>query len=317
MKRLEHEIVSINGFDILVRDQQPLHEASIAFESGWNFARWIAHVNQHVFFWPGSHLGPIRPGLNHYRRYASESPAFLRIPTRSLTSMNQVPQPLFCRFNSGAPRYSGGRPSPRGSSTYLEARAFDRSDSDVIEVVFRGSIALPSDSEFSNHPGGPWRALDSFAADEPVGMSETFRGGCFCGAVRFELSEIFDAGYCRCSICRRFGGAPLVLWANAPAHAFRITAGTPTGFASSENWTRYFCPVCGAHVYGRHTTPPEDAPDRVCVCIPSLDRPDAVRPTAHIWCGSGMPDFDTRDDLPRFPDGRLSPPSQRRSWRAG
>ncbi|HXK23744.1 MAG TPA: GFA family protein [Myxococcota bacterium] len=148
-------------------------------------------------------------------------------------------------------------------------------------------------------------------------MSERFSGGCFCGAVRFELSEIFDAGYCHCSICRRFSGAPLVLWANAPAHAFRITAGAPTGFASSEKWTRYFCPTCGAPVYGRHATPPEDAPDRVCVCIPNLDRSEAVRPTAHIWCESGLPGFDTRDELPRFPDGRLSPPSQRRSWRAG
>ncbi|HEX5067761.1 MAG TPA: GFA family protein, partial [Myxococcota bacterium] len=79
---------------------------------------------------------------------------------------------------------------------------------------------------------------------------------------------------------------------------------------------RYFCPRCGAPVYGRHPTPPQDQSDLVCICIPSLDRPDEVRPTAHIWCGSGLTYFDTRDDLPRFSDGRLSPPSQRPSWRA-
>ena len=147
-------------------------------------------------------------------------------------------------------------------------------------------------------------------------MAETFRGGCFCGAVRFELSEIYDAGYCHCSICRRFSGAPLVAWANAPARAFRISAGSPVGFASSDHWVRYFCPACGAPVYGRHPSPPDDGSDLVCIFTPSLDRPEAIRPTAHIWYGSRLSGFDTRDELPRFADGQLSPPSARASWRA-
>jgi hypothetical protein len=53
-------------------------------------------------------------------------------------------------------------------------------------------------------------------------MAGTFRGGCFCGAVRFELTEILDAGYCHCSNCRRFSGAPLLVWANAPGHAAHV-----------------------------------------------------------------------------------------------
>jgi len=48
-------------------------------------------------------------------------------------------------------------------------------------------------------------------------------------------------------------------------------------------------------------------------CIPSLDDPTSIRPTAHIWCGSGLSYFDTRDDLPRFDDGQLDGPSKRRS----
>jgi Uncharacterized conserved protein len=148
-------------------------------------------------------------------------------------------------------------------------------------------------------------------------MSEIFRGGCFCGAVRFELREVFDAGYCHCSICRRFSGAPLVSWANAPARAFRILVGQPTGFASSEQWIRYFCPECGAPIYGRQPNPPDDGSDLVCICIPSLDDPGTVRPTAHIWCGSGLPDFDTTDNLPRFAEGKLSHPTQRVSNRRG
>ena len=147
-------------------------------------------------------------------------------------------------------------------------------------------------------------------------MSETFQGGCFCGAVRFEIGEIFDAGYCHCSICRRFSGAPLALWAHAPARAFRITSGSPTGFASSDRWVRSFCATCGCPVYGRHPTPPADDSDLVCILTPSLDDPEAIRPTAHIWCGSALTHFAVDDDLPRFADGQLSDPRERGSWRA-
>lgn len=147
-------------------------------------------------------------------------------------------------------------------------------------------------------------------------MKEAFQGGCFCGAVRFEIGEIFDAGYCHCSICRRFSGSAFVLWANAPGRAFRITAGDPVGFASSDRWKRYFCPTCGAPVYGRHPSPPPEGSDLVCIATPSLDTPDAIRPTAHIWCGSGLPYVEVRDDLPRFSDGELTHPSKRGPWRA-
>lgn len=146
-------------------------------------------------------------------------------------------------------------------------------------------------------------------------MTATFRGGCFCGAVRFELDEILDAGYCHCSICRRFSGAPLVVWANTPGRAFRITGGNPSGFASSDHWVRYFCSTCGGPVYGRHPRPPADGSDVVCILTPNLDAPEAVGPTTHIWCSSRLSYFDANDDLPRFVDGQLSHPSKRASWR--
>ncbi len=146
---------------------------------------------------------------------------------------------------------------------------------------------------------------------------ETFSGGCFCGSVRFEASEIFDAGYCHCSICQKFSGSPLCVWANTPGRAFRITAGEPQGFASSDRWVRYFCSTCGAPVFGRHPSPPSDGSDLVSFSTASLDHPEDVRPTAHIWCDAQLSYFDTRDDLPRFAQGELTHPSKRSSWRAG
>jgi len=143
-------------------------------------------------------------------------------------------------------------------------------------------------------------------------MSEIFRGGCYCGDVRFEVSDIFDAGYCHCSICRRIAGAPAVLFANAPVAKFQVTQGKPTGFASSPNWIRYFCPRCGTAVFG--ASPSSEGDVSVNICI--LDETHVIRPAAHIWCSSQLPDFRVVDDLPRFQEGTLTHPSTRQSWRA-
>jgi hypothetical protein len=142
-------------------------------------------------------------------------------------------------------------------------------------------------------------------------MTEALRGGCFCGGVRFEADEVFDAGYCHCTICGRLSGSPVALWANVPARAFRIAAGSPATFASSDHWVRYFCPTCGSPVYGRHPAPPPDGSDLVCFSARSLDDPEIIRPTVHIWCGSRLSYFDTTDNLPRFVDGKLTHPSKR------
>ena len=163
VRRLRHELVRLSQSVVQVRDQAPLHSGAISFEPGWGLAKWVEHVNRHVFFWPGSASGAIRSGLNHYQRYASEAPVLLRIPTSALLS-NGVPQPLFSRFNSGAPRFSRGRPSPRGSSTYLGAEGFASPPSRVIEVLFRGSVLLPSDTEVSTSFSGPWQPLPRAAA---------------------------------------------------------------------------------------------------------------------------------------------------------
>jgi hypothetical protein len=147
-------------------------------------------------------------------------------------------------------------------------------------------------------------------------METILRGGCYCGAIRFEINDLFDAGYCHCSICQRFSGAPAVVWANTPARNFRITKGKPKGFSSSDHWVRFFCPSCGSPVYQCHPSSPPDGSDLLCILIPSLDDPLAVRPTAHIWCSSRLPFFHTSDDLPQFADGKLTHPSTRGPWRA-
>ena len=153
---------------------------------------------------------------------------------------------------------------------------------------------------------------DEWQAQMPAPLA----GGCFCGAVRFEIDDVFDAGYCRCAICRRMSGAPAILWAQAERSKFRIVNGTPSAHLSTPGWARYFCGSCGAPVYQCDPNGDGSAEDRVCVLLPTLDNPEAVRPTVHIWCSSGLRYFETTDDAPRFPRGEITHPQTRGPSRA-
>src|SRR5687768_1932088 len=78
-RRASHERLTLPGGDVWLRDQEPLREGNIAFAPGWNFARFVALLDEHVFFWPGTEQGPIDYGGRHYERYKHESPLLLRV----------------------------------------------------------------------------------------------------------------------------------------------------------------------------------------------------------------------------------------------
>jgi hypothetical protein len=113
-----------------------------------------------------------------------------------------------------------------------------------------------------------------------------YRGGCHCGAVRFEVEvevdrdEVLD---CNCSICSKKGFLHLIV----PRHQFRLLAGEDalatytfgTGVAR-----HHFCRRCGIHSF----YVPRSHPDGVDVNVRCLDG-DAgarfsVRPfDGHNW----------------------------------
>lgn len=128
-----------------LRDQRPLSEGNVALEDGWTFEDLIEALNRRVFFWPGTDTRPIPHGVRHFRRYLSEEPIVIRVRTAALFELN--PAPEFCRYNSGSPRCTGGRKSPRGPDTFASATAIDASVGEVVEVTFEGPVLLPGDFE--------------------------------------------------------------------------------------------------------------------------------------------------------------------------
>lgn len=158
-RRRSHERVTVEGRVIVLRDQRPLHRGHARLPKGYTFDDFIENLNRRVFFWPGDETGPIDYGIRHFRHYENEKPMVLRIEFASLVRANPSVGPRFCRYNSGSPRCSYGKKSPRGPRTFLTAVDFEGSANQVVEVTFENEIVLPSNTELGSRPSGPWRLL--------------------------------------------------------------------------------------------------------------------------------------------------------------
>jgi hypothetical protein len=126
-------------------------------------------------------------------------------------------------------------------------------------------------------------------------MTERVTGGCFCGAVRFEVHgpESF-ACFCHCHSCQHAAGAPVVAWATYDRDSFNVTLGDVHFYNSSPGVTRGICSACGTSIsYEREARPGE-----IDLTLNCLDNPSAPVLKAHIWTEDKAPWFVIGDGLP-------------------
>jgi hypothetical protein len=171
-RRTDSIQVRISETSISIRDQAVLHRRNTQLPDGYTFEDFIESLNRRVFFWPGKAGGPNDYGMRHFQRYQEERPVILRVGLQSVLSANAAVMPRFCRFNSGSPRCSYGKRSPRGPNVFLLAEEFHGGPTDVVEVTFDAEITLPMDSEFGESPAGPWKAYsDSMPVSNPIAQN--------------------------------------------------------------------------------------------------------------------------------------------------
>jgi hypothetical protein len=109
-------------------------------------------------------------------------------------------------------------------------------------------------------------------------MSQTYTGGCACGAVRYEISgEPIFQNHCQCRDCQRKSGT---------GHGSYLTfaRGGVVQHGQARHWdivadsghakTRAFCPTCGSPVYMTFSAMPEI----FTVHAASLDDPQRFTP---------------------------------------
>ena len=101
----------------------------------------------------------------------------------------------------------------------------------------------------------------------------TLEGGCYCGALRYEVTgDPLFKGQCHCRECQYIsGGNPNVLMA-VPEAGFKYTKGAPKEFRRSDldtPVTREFCADCGTHILAKAP----GVPGAVVLKVGTLDDP--------------------------------------------
>jgi hypothetical protein len=130
------------------------------------------------------------------------------------------------------------------------------------------------------------------------------RGGCNCGAVRYEVTEpLRMASYCHCKRCQRRTGAAASASAHPVPGSFRIVSGQdrlkmwkPEG--GGEKW---FCGDCGSAIYGHNPA----HPDSTGIRMGTFDEDPGVRPSVRQFVRYAAPWEPIPDDgLPRHDESR-------------
>jgi hypothetical protein len=132
------------------------------------------------------------------------------------------------------------------------------------------------------------------------------RGGCLCGAIRFEVGRFVGPfEFCHCPRCRKASGSAFtamigvraedVSWISGRDAIIRFEAPVlkhPPGFRTA------FCGRCGSPVPIFN----EDD-DWFEIAAGVLDEDPILRPDRHIFIECGSPWYEIRDDLPQLTKG--------------
>ena len=129
-------------------------------------------------------------------------------------------------------------------------------------------------------------------------------GGCLCGGIRYEIGEpLVSANYCHCTRCQRRTGTAASAQARVAPGSLRIVQGEELlrAWRPEDGAAKYFCSVCGAHMWSQDPNDPEIR----AVRLGSFDDDPGIRPgsrqyTAYAAAWEPIPD----DGLPRFPERR-------------
>lgn len=126
------------------------------------------------------------------------------------------------------------------------------------------------------------------------------RGGCLCGAVRYEVhGPLRPVVTCHCEMCRRTSGHHVAASAcRREDLQLHDKASALRWFRSSPGAHRGFCSVCGSNLFWEPATG-----SHVSIMAGTLDRPTGLSIAAHIYADEADDYYRICNDAPRFTDG--------------
>jgi hypothetical protein len=139
-------------------------------------------------------------------------------------------------------------------------------------------------------------------------MAKTLKGGCSCGAIRYEVTaDPIMTGQCQCLNCQQGSGTGHTSMMMFPRAGIKVT-GAAKEFQlkadSGNTVTRGFCGTCGSPIYGKTT----GMPDGMAIHVGSLDDPSVFTPQFIVYTARGhawdrldpaLPKFERMPPLPQ------------------
>ncbi|TCL70210.1 GFA family protein [Rhizobium sp. BK251] len=123
-------------------------------------------------------------------------------------------------------------------------------------------------------------------------MTNTYAGGCQCGAIRFRVrGEPRDSSICHCRMCQKAFGAYYAPFVSVRGTDFEWTRGQRKIFRSSNFVERGFCADCG-------TPLTYEAPDGIAIAAGTFDDPSAFPPVVQYGIEAKIDFVDHLHELP-------------------
>lgn len=119
-----------------------------------------------------------------------------------------------------------------------------------------------------------------------------------CGNVEYSIPDsLIYAGYCHCSECRRWTGAPFSASGGVAKPEFKILKGKEslTCYQKAEGSLSYFCNNCSSLVYGDVS-----AYEMIYVMLGTLDESPSLKPQWHVYTDYKVDWYEISDNLPQF-----------------
>jgi hypothetical protein len=126
------------------------------------------------------------------------------------------------------------------------------------------------------------------------------RGGCLCGAVRFEAEPSDQHSHaCHCEMCRRWTGAVLLV-VPVPADALRLEGEDRVRRYRSSEWAeRGFCGTCGSSLFYRLQQ------GDYFLALGVFDEPDELPLASEIYIDRKTSAFDFAGERPRATEAEV------------
>jgi len=127
----------------------------------------------------------------------------------------------------------------------------------------------------------------------------TARGGCLCGAVRYELrGPLRGVVLCHCGQCRRSHGY-LGAYSSVRLEDLTLLEQDALRWYESSDWARRgFCGTCGGRLFWEPL-----GQGRMAVAAGSIDQPSGLETLGHIFVAEAADYYEFADGLERHQAG--------------